>query len=98
MIPLAHAGCGVTWVLGDGEVWVDAAGSDQTCAKVARSFTDWYLAWLDHAVRGAGPWLHWDNAACATTSVLTQMIESLEQEGTSVDVRSVPGENERLCG
>ena len=86
VIPLAHAGCGVTWVLRDGEVWVDAAGSDQTYARVASSFTDWYLAWLDHAVRGAGPWLHWDNAACATTSVLNQMIEGLEQEGESVDV------------
>jgi hypothetical protein len=85
VIPLAHAGCGVWWVLRDGAVWVDASGSDGTYTRVASSFTDWYRAWLDHAVRGAGPWLQWDNAACATTSVLSQMLDDLEREGLSAD-------------
>ena len=81
VIPLAHAGCGVTWVLRlddahRGEVWVDAAGSDGSFAPVASSFLGWYLAWLDSAVRNATPWLAWDFQACASVSVLSQFLEA----------------------
>jgi hypothetical protein len=75
-IPLAHAGCGVTWVLrSNGEVWVDAAGSDETVSRVAGSFTEWYQAWLDAAIRQLGPWAQWDNRCCATSSMLWQILE-----------------------
>jgi len=85
VIPLAHAGCGVTWLLRlddghRGEVWVDAGGSDKTYGKVAGSFTEWYRAWLDTALRN-GPWQQWDNRACATTAVFSDFITDLEQRG-----------------
>jgi hypothetical protein len=86
VIPLAHAGCGVTWVLRpNGEVWVDAGGSDGTVARVADSFTGWYRAWLDAAVRQRGPWAQWDNGQCATTAVLSQFLDTVpEQEQGSL--------------
>jgi hypothetical protein len=86
VIPLAHAGCGVAWLLRlddehRGEVWVDAAGSDGSFEKVADCFTFWYSAWLDAAVRDNGPWLQWDSRACATASALSQLVTDLEQKG-----------------
>lgn len=81
VIPLAHAGCGVTWVLHlDGEragtVWVDAGGSDGSVSQVAGSFSQWYMTWLDHAVRDYGPWLQWDHRYCATTSAVSQYLQA----------------------
>jgi len=82
VIPLAHAGCGVTWLLhlqGErrGEVWVDAGGSDRSYSRVADSFTGWYAAWLDASVRGVRPWVQWDARYCATPAVLSQMLDAL---------------------
>jgi hypothetical protein len=82
VIPLAHAGCGVTWLLhlqGErrGEVWVDAGGSDRSYSRVADSFTTWYAAWLDAAVRGLRPWVQWDARYCATPAVLSQMLDAI---------------------
>jgi hypothetical protein len=86
VIPLAHGGCGVTWVLhlvGEraGTVWVDAGGSDGTVSQVAGSFTAWYLAWLDHAVRDCGAWLQWDHRCCATTGVLDRFLRAEPSDG-----------------
>ncbi|KRC53020.1 MULTISPECIES: SMI1/KNR4 family protein [unclassified Nocardioides] len=85
VIPLAHAGCGVTWILRldpdhRGEVWVDAAGADETFTQVAPTFSEWYDDWLESALRG-GVWSQWDNSACATTGVLNQLITSLDERG-----------------
>lgn len=79
-VPLAYAGCGVTWALRldeghRGEVWVDASSSDGSVAPVASSFLGWYLSWLDAAVRDSGPWTQWDSLHCATASVLAQLLE-----------------------
>ena len=88
-VPLAHAGCGVTWVLrldGEhrGQVWVDAAGSDGRYVKVADSFREWYDAWLDAAVRDHGPWAQWDNGSCATPPGILRLVESLTPPGQPV--------------
>lgn len=101
VIPLAHAGCGVTWVLRldgahYGEVWADAAGSDETFTCVAQNFTDWYLAWVDHAVRGVGPWVSWDVSACATPGVLSQVLDA--HPGVSDLSALVPPRAIRLSG
>src|SRR6266540_1689142 len=95
VIPLAHAGCGVTWLLRlDGEhrgrVWVDAGGSDRTVAEVASSFSAWYRAWLDAAVRESGPWAQWDASYCATPSMLSQMLDEIG-DGTNLAGRIRPG-------
>lgn len=81
LLPLAHAGCGVTWVLRldaehRGEVWVDAAGSDGTYTPVASSFLTWYLAWIESAVRADTPWTSWDTACCATPHVLSRFLDA----------------------
>lgn len=77
VIPLAHAGCGVTWVLRldgrhRGEVWVDAAGSDQRFEHVASSVTEWFTSWLDLSVRDRS-FVHWDPDRCATAQALSQL-------------------------
>ncbi|WP_344139715.1 SMI1/KNR4 family protein [Luedemannella flava] len=79
---LAHAGCHVAWVLRldgpeRGQVWVDAVGSDKTYAKVADSFTEWYRAWSDAAVRQDGPWIQWNNLSCASADVLGQFAQNI---------------------
>jgi len=86
VLPLAHAGCGVLWVLvlrgaAAGEVWVDAIGSDGRARRVAGSFSEWYRAWLVSAVRDAAPWCQWDAMCCATPNVLSQVLESLQKDG-----------------
>lgn len=90
VLPLAHAGCGVVWllVLGGphrGEVWLDAGGSDRIARRVAGSFDAWYRMWLDAAVRDAGPWTQWDGDACATPNVLSQVLDEIEADGASPD-------------
>ena len=86
VLPLAHAGCGVFWLLvlrgpAEGEVWVDAGGSDGRVRRVAGSFSEWYRAWLASAVRDAAPWCQWDSMCCATPNVLSQVLESIEKDG-----------------
>jgi len=90
VLPLAHAGCGVVWLLvlrgpHRGEVWVDAGGSDRIARRVAGSFETWYRAWLDDAVRDAGPWTQWNGDACATPGVLSQILDQIEAEGVTGD-------------
>ena len=79
-IPLAHAGCGCTWIVRldaqhFGEVWVDASGSDHSIRRVATSADEWYARWLDHAQHDAGPWIQWNSAACASTGVFGQILQ-----------------------
>jgi hypothetical protein len=86
VLPLAHAGCGVMWLLviagpHAGEVWLDARTSDGKVRRVAPTFSAWYRDWLGSAVQNAQPWLQWDSACCATASVLSQVIDALEQKG-----------------
>jgi hypothetical protein len=95
VLPLAHAGCGVVWLLvlsgaHRGEIWVDARSSDGKARRVASSFSAWYRDWLASAVRDAVPWLQWDAAYCATANVLSQIIEQVERDGVSRD--SIPAE------
>jgi hypothetical protein len=90
VLPLAHAGCGVMWLLvlsgpHRGEVWVDARSSDGKAQRVAPSFSVWYRDWLASAVRDAVPWLQWDASCCATAGVLSQVIEQLVSEGVPRD-------------
>jgi hypothetical protein len=80
-IPLAFAGCGCSWLLRldprhRGEVWYDAAGSDETTGYVAPSATAWYELWLDAVVRNRGAWIQWDHRACAPMNVLAQVLEA----------------------
>ncbi len=96
-IALAHAGCGVIWLLvlngpSRGEVWVDARSSDGHVRRVAPSFDAWYRRWLEAAVRDGGPWSQWNAACCATPSVLSQLLNSIQKEGLDDDaaVAEVP--------
>jgi len=85
VLALAHAGCGVMWLLvlrGEhaGEVWVDAAGSDHIARRVAPDFQDFYRAWLHSCVRDDLSFVQWDPRCCATANVLSQVFESFEKE------------------
>jgi hypothetical protein len=62
-----------------GSVWCDAAGSDESYTRVAPTFTAWFRAWLDAAVRQSGPWAQWDNRSCATTGLIAKMLEETGQ-------------------
>jgi hypothetical protein len=82
VLALAHAGCGVMWLLvlngrRRGEVWLDARSSDGRVRPIASSFTDWYGAWLDCAVRDAVPWHHWDETCCSTPNALSKATTEL---------------------
>ena len=93
---LAHAGCGVAWVLRldpdeYGTVWVDAVGSDGTFARVAASFTDWFRRWLDVSVRDLDPWVQWDVTGCASTGVLSQVLTAQEERRPADGHRSLAG-------
>jgi hypothetical protein len=84
VLALAHAGCAVVWILvlrgpRRGEVWVDAGGSDHGMRRVAASFSDWYRDWLSACTRDAFPWLQWDSGCCASPSVLSQVLTSVEE-------------------
>ncbi len=88
VLVLAHAGCGVMWLLvldgqHRGEVWVDARSSDGKVRRVASSFSSWYRDWLSSSIRDAVPWLQWDTACCSTAHALSRFIESLERDGVS---------------
>jgi hypothetical protein len=85
VVALAHAGCGVMWLLvlnGEhrGEVWIDGRSSDGEVGPVAPSFADWYRGWLHDAVRDVS-FVQWDSRCCATAGVLSQILESFEREG-----------------
>ena len=95
VLPLAHAGCGVMWILvlagpHRGEVWVDARSSDGKGRRVAASFSAWYRDWLSWAVRDAVPWLQWNAACCATANVFSQLLGQLERDCVPRD--SIPAE------
>lgn len=95
VLALAHAGCGVMWLLvvhGErrGEVWVDATSSDGKARRCATSFSAWYRDWLSSAVRERQPWTQWDVSRCSTPNVLSNMMRSIEGEGVPPD--DVPAE------
>jgi len=86
VIALAHAGCGVMWLLvvkgpQRGEVWVDAGGSDQVARCVAPSFTTWYTNWLESVVRNEAHFIQWDAACCAAPGVFSQFLDAQTQRG-----------------
>lgn len=81
---LAHAGCGVMWLLvvagpHRGEVWVDARSSDSRVHRCAPSFTAWYRSWLATLVRDDRPWTQWDGRGCAIINVLNNVVTDLER-------------------
>ena len=85
VIVLAIAGCGIHWELrlageGRGEVWLDAQVLGEPPHPVAASFTEWYAAWLDAAIRDDGPWRQWDNRSCSPVAVLSQVFEQAEHD------------------
>src|SRR5262249_11891889 len=87
---LAHAGCGVTWLLvvrgrHCGEVWVDARTSEGMVRRVAASFGEWYRAWLTAAGRVGTPRIQWDVRCCSTASVLSQLVTAIKEEGFTGD-------------
>ncbi|MEJ2578676.1 MAG: hypothetical protein P8Z68_06205 [Kineosporiaceae bacterium] len=88
-ILLAHGGDGIWWLLTSDGVWVDAAGSDGTITRTHETFSAWYASWLDNAVAGGRPWLHWDHSACAGISVLSQILDQESAEGRNT--RSLAG-------
>jgi hypothetical protein len=101
VLALAHAGCGVMWLLvlegaRRGEVWVDAVGSDGKARRVASSFTEWYREWLAAAIRDASPWCQWDSACCATPGLISQLLAKMEQEGIAAE--AVANEMARRLG
>lgn len=82
VVPLAHAGCGATWVLRTdgahrGEVWIDAEPIDGHRALVAPSFTQWYADWLARGLRGEGPWIHWNATDCTPAAGIQRLISEL---------------------
>lgn len=86
VLALAHAGCGVMWVLvlegrHRGEVWLDAASSDKKARRVAASFNAWYRDWLGSAISNDVPWCPWDARCCSTPAALSNFLDALEQEG-----------------
>ncbi len=68
-----------------GEVWIDAIGADGRARRVAPSFMAWFREWIDALVRDDVQFLHWDGRCCATPGVISQVLDSLEQEGKSPD-------------
>lgn len=81
VVPVAHAGCGVWWVLrldgaARGEIWIDARGCDGTYRRIAASFRDWYAEWLDASFGSANPWTQWDSMQCACASSLAKAVEA----------------------
>jgi len=85
-LALAHAGCGVMYLLvlngpHRGEVWLDAAGSDNTVRRVSPSFLDWYQGWLDALVADAPPHAEWDARRCATSNAISNALDAYQREG-----------------
>jgi hypothetical protein len=90
VLALAHAGCGILWLLEvrgphPGRVWLDSTPTDGELRIVSDSFDAWYREWLDVTSRGFAPWSQWDRTRCATPSVLSRYLESLEASGTALD-------------
>ena len=79
VLALAHAGCGVMWLIvldgpHRGEVWLDARSSNGKVRRVAPSFDAWYRGWLVTAVRNSR-FVQWDPDYCAAPNVFAQVIE-----------------------
>lgn len=90
VLALAHAGCGVMYLLvltgpHRGEVWLDAAGSDQTVRRVAPSFLDWYQDWLDALVKDAPPRTEWDARRCSTPNAISNALEAYSRQGLTAE-------------
>jgi len=88
VLALAHAGCGLMWLLVlegpyRGEVWIDSTSSDHRVRRVASSFTQWYRTWLSSCVRDAVPWIQWNGATCSTPAALSAFVAALEGKGLS---------------
>ena len=80
VVPVAHAGCGVWWVLrldgnARGEIWIDGRGCDGTYRRIAPSFRDWYAEWLDASFGSANPWTQWDSMQCACANALAKAVD-----------------------
>jgi hypothetical protein len=95
VLPLAHAGCGVFWLLvltgpDRGQVWVDSRASDERVHREAPSFEAWYRDWIDRAIRGLRPRAVWDTRCCGTGSVLSQYLTAIEKEEGPIKAGSKP--------
>jgi hypothetical protein len=78
-IPIAHAGCGYAVVLAlDGSIWIDARAIG-VVEPIARSFTAYYVTWLDHLARNQLPDAHVPAGRCALANALGGYLGVCEQ-------------------
>ena len=96
---LADAGCGAQWVLqlADGAVWLDSRACDDGFQLAAPGFLAWYEAWLDNAIRGAGPFVRWEYRVDAAYKMLVDAaqkngVDRLPETVTRVKIHSPEGE------
>ena len=96
---LADAGCGAQWVLkvADGTVWLDSRACDDGFQLAAPGFPAWYEAWLDNAIRGAGPFARWEHRVDAAYKMLADAaqregVDKLPETVTRVRIHSPQGE------
>lgn len=87
-LPLAHAGCGNTWVLvleGEerGTVRIDASGSGAQEHQVASSFGEWFTDWLEASLRDADPWVQYDIRGCASVAAMSRVLTSREEHAAT---------------
>ncbi len=95
---LAHAGCGIRWLLRPDGVWVDRCDGEAP-TRTDASFTDWYGRWLDASYAGE-PFADWDRFQCANIGVLAQVLDDTPQIApNSIVVRQQPppGRPARAC-
>jgi hypothetical protein len=90
-LALAHLGCGYFSVLvvsgpARGSVWVDLRAAKAGLFPTHASFTDWYLDWLDHAVRGDVVLVDQVRGACSMPAALSSYFRGIEEREGQLDV------------
>lgn len=96
---LAHAGCGVRWVLRPDGVWVDSSQPGTPLQRTDASFTDWFGRWLDAAYVGVEFFDH-EPLGDAPVDALFQVLNSKPQlapNSVKMTVSTPPGRPDRPC-
>ena len=83
--------------LADGAVWLDSRACDDGFQLAAPGFLAWYEAWLDNAIRGAGPFARWEYRVDAVYKMLVDAaqkkgVDRLPETVTRVKIHSPEGE------